>query len=502
MSYILQVFRPPQGVRPLRPADVVATIERLHEEPPPAESSASRALVRLLKASASPAQRGEWMEALAEDDASPVFNMAVETARAGQLVPLVVRCARTLGLAVLDGQAAIAYWPDGVEIRMLALAPTPGLPDAVGASHLDPLQLAPGHAYRLHCGYFTLNEQLMAGKLPEMLAQNTRPGHLKPYGWMMALQDRLLREFGGKATADSIWAEDLASAQELYTVMPLAIKAERIKQARPRILEIVHSVDMSVFDPHAMQVHFPDGRVCWRGEQWHAPGSEGRRLDADLPAAEAARLVAAQLEPYGFAHDGARRLVRRFPDVEQTILVYGSHWSVSVNVWLEVTRRTDLPDHVVPSGIPEKRDTVGIYGQLSDFVSDEDFDEPLFFDRESNRLNVRRRSMIPPAADEIARVLVQRVLPYYDARTSIQAIHSAVNGPGAQEHPVWPVQPSKRLVIACMAGEPRLPEMAAQELEKLRGWKYEPGGQGLDRTQREQELPKVEGLVAWLGRLR
>lgn len=499
MSYLLQVFQPPEGVSPSSPADVVAMVEALHLTSGSGDSPAGRTLVRLLKASASPAQRGEWMAALAEDDEGPVFNMLVETARADDLVALVVRCARTLRLAVLDQQAGVAYWPDGTEIRLAARPRSPGGPEAEMASQLGPIQLSAGEPYRLYCGYFSVNERALAEQLPEMLARNMRSRQVEPAEWMMELQARLVREFGGHAGAESIWAEDLVPARELFNVLPMAVKAERIRQVRPRILELVRSVDMNVFDPHAMQVHFADGHICWNGEHWWASWSEGGRVDAELPAAEVARQLARELERYGFAHDGQGHLVRAFPDVKQTVVVHGAHWDVQVYVVVEVTRVTDLPEHVAIPSLPEMRHTASIHAPLSVFVGDGDFDEPLFFDRQQNSTTIQRRAKIEPMAREIARVVVERVVPYCDARASVEAVHAAVNGPGAQQHPAWPVLPSTRLQIAYMAGEPRVAWMATQELEKLRAWKYDPGVRGLNRTEWERERPIAEALVEWLG---
>lgn len=125
MSYALQIFQPPPAVRPLRLDDVLSLMEGMYDQAPTQGTTTYRDLVRLIKASVSTAQRGEWLEALAADDTSAVFNMAVETGRADQLVALVVRCARSMRLAVLDQQAAIAHWPDGTEIRFPPREPAP-----------------------------------------------------------------------------------------------------------------------------------------------------------------------------------------------------------------------------------------------------------------------------------------------------------------------------------------------------------------------------------------
>jgi hypothetical protein len=501
MSYMLQVFAPPEGAPPEGPREVSELVDRLQDALRPRGDTRYRQLVRMVKAAAAPDQVGEWMAALAEDDPGPVFNIAVDAGRSERTVQLVVRCARTLQLAVLDPQAAVAYWPDGRELRFPPRARDPSVPDAVKPSDMDPPLLAAGAEYILHCaGAFRFtNETHTPELLPKLLAENTpsRPGLVYPP--FVELEQRLARRFGRDATATAIWARGLPAGSACWTVYSLAVKPGRIREARPGLLALAHSVGLSVFDPHAAQIHTADGRILWRGAQWYVPGVEGR-LDPDGLADQVAELAAPALAPFGFAATRHGTFLRRFGPVEQEITFYSpGHWDLAVNVIWRVVQQTDLPAQVMPRQ-QDGRGVLAVYGTLGDFVTPEDFQEPLYFHPwGQGRSTIGRRDQIEPTARETARVLVERVLPYFEARRSIAAIHAAINGPGASADRLWPLAPSVRLGIAHLAGTAGLSEMAAGELAALRAWKYDPAIRCLDRQSMERETEAMSALLEWLG---
>lgn len=513
MSYILQVFRPPAGGEmPPDPAAVADLVDRLWDTAPGAGRSWYPAFFRSLRQSA-PSGGDSWIDAVAQQCDSPVSNIAIDPAEADRLVGLVVRCAREQGLAVLDPQAAQAWWPDGRGItfprRAVRAEPAPE-PD------LSPAQVCFGFPYRLYCGHGVRARpglQITTAShwtafLPEILAGNVPPRPGATSRWMIALHERLVARFGRSAAEpDSIWAEDLRDPTALSTLYPIAVKAERVAEARPRIMEVAHDVDAKLYDPHAMQVFLPNG-VAYAGDRSAClAGAREDQAQRGEAAKAVLRALTAALAGHGFAREKEDCLVRVLGDVRHRLRVdLDSPW-VQLAVAVEIRTRSDLPPEAAARsaaalGLEPGMVYVSLFGGLKDFAGAQYFRDPLFLhDANGGSLSVHRRSRIEPTAREVLRVVTERVLPCLEELSDVGAIHGVINGAAGEEHPLWPPSPAERLNFAYLAGEPRLAEMAQAELQALATWKYDPARRrSLATNYLDRERQKVEALLAWLRR--
>jgi len=498
MSYILAIFAPPAGMEmPDSVHDVSELVDHLHQEPPLKDGAPYRLLVAALRAQLPHPSPDSWLHALADDDSGPVYNIAIDSGKIEVLAPLVVRCARRLGLAVFDTQAAQAFWPDGKQILFVPQRPQPPGPDSAHLSEFGPASLPAGTPYLLYCAghQFTFNERATAERLPALLAGNGPPS-FRADDRFVALEARLAARFG-RSSADpaSVWAVDLPKADSISQVYPLAVKAEHIAKVRPEIIAVAGNVWLALFDPQAAQVHHPNGEISARGEHWK---SDPARPPSDAALVNAVAEVSAPLlQSNGFVPEGNGKFVRKFPHVEQEIAFFDpGHNAVALNVNLLVLHPFDAPKEANPNPRPEGFVLLGVWARLGAFVTQDYFRDPLFFTpRNMGEIEIRSVRDVLPVGREIARVLADRVLPCLDSTACIADLHSAFR---SADHPLRPLSPSTRLILAKLAGDPGVRQAAAGELDALRHWKWNPNGPCLDKAAAQRELGYVEALSLWL----
>lgn len=478
MSYVLSVFAPPAD-RPL-PDDIYeidALVSRLHKSRQVPDARMIE-LAQLL--ARSPGYSGKVDAALIDKENSveggAVYNVGIVAAQAHWMVPAIARQACKLDLCVLDGQAAMAFLPNGKVVRAPATQQKAhGEPEAMQARDLAAARLAAGEPYWLHlsCHFTDLSPSHdVKHAFKELERLRAKPAGLADPMFPLLIK-RLTRRFPWISACDglpTIWACDPADGRPNNWICSLAVKAEHIGEVRPVVIELANAFGVNIFDPHAMQIFRSDGDIVWNGHRW---SSRKRYLSESLIRNTTIDAMRPLFEAHGFKHvKSADGFVRLFKDGRQEVRFWSNGYAyLSATVLLKLKEKSGIRMVVNPDMHPGRAGEFEFRAPLHRFAMQEDFGG-LYMDR-TGVVGVYQDAHFAPLIEGLEKIFLEKVFPLLDGIAGLKDMDRLLNGDRTFANPFYSSRIADRLIVAHLAGNAYFNELAAEEERLLHDYSWE-----------------------------